>query len=303
MARRIWIVCLSLALAGTSLPSLAQEGLLEDLYGRGVHAFFEHRYEESHGLLTKAITSGLEDPRAHYFRGLAYLRLGRPEEAQADFATGAELESSSAEPVNIGRALERIQGAERLKIEQQRRATRLSLRNKAEAAAKARYEERLEAEKRVLLPGRRPSGAEVKTPPATLDETDPFKEEVAKPAPLPAAPSDAKPAAPDESPPATTPPDPKPAPPAPDSEAPKAAAEAPRGSVLGSLFRAVKKGAIPAAEAAAAEQKPAVVPAGDANAPDPFADPGTAKPAPPKPAETKPAPSKPAADDPFADPK
>ena len=287
MARRIWIVCLSLAFAGLNLPALAQDGLLEDLYGRGVHAYFEHRYEEAHGLLTKAITSGLQDPRAYYFRGLANLRLGRPEDAKAEFVTGAEVEAIAAEPVNVGKALERVQGADRLAIEQHRRAGRLALHNKAAAAAKARYEERLEAEKRVLLPPRA-NGARPAAPP---DESDPFNDG-AKPAPLPApgeepkpVPADAPAAEPKpvepkpaEPKPAADPfaEDPKPATPAPKpaepaaegaNPAPAAAAEPKRGSLLGSLFRASSAGA--AKGIAGDDTKPDAAPApGGAPAPD-----------------------------------
>lgn len=290
MARRIWIVCLSLACAGVALPGLAQDGLLEDLYGRGVHAYFEHRYEEAHGLLTKAITSGLKDPRAYYFRGLTNLRLGRPDEAQAEFTTGAELEAIAAEPVNIGKALERVQGADRLKIEQHRRAGRLALHNKAAAAAKARYEERIKAEERVLLPGRR-NGAS-RPAPAAADETDPFNDGAAKPAPLPAPkepkpvpaadvpPADPKPAASAEPKPAADPfaEEPKPGTPKPAEPKPAepaAAAEAPRGSLLGSLFRATATGAAKglAGDEANPPAKPAPAPAAVPDAADPFAEP------------------------------
>ncbi len=306
MARRICIVCLSLAFAGVNLPVLAQDGLLEDLYGRGVHAYFEHRYEEAHGLLTKAITSGLKDPRAYYFRGLTNLRLGRPDEAKAEFATGAEYEAAAAEPVNIGKALERIQGAERLAIEQHRRTGRLALHNKAAAAAKARYEERIKAEERVLLPRRGPRPVA-----GAVDESDPFNEGGAKPEPLPTPPGDAKPAPsgdavppaevkpaepkPAEAPPAepkpatadpfaeepkpaTPAPAPKPAVPAAEGASPPAgaAAEPPRGSLLGSLFRAAAAGGAKAlaGDDAAAEAKPAPAPAApvDPNVKDPFAN-------------------------------
>lgn len=309
MARRIWIVCLSLALAAASLPAGAQEGLLEDLYGRGVHAYFERRYEEAHGLLTKAITSGLKDPRAHYFRGLTYIRLGRPEEAAAEFTTGAELEAIAAEPVNVGKAIERVQGAERLAIEKERRAARVRLFDKAEAAAKARYEEREEAEKRVLYPrGRRPAPSAA---PAGAEESDPFRGGAAKPEPLPAAPTDAKPTTPppppapgDTKPAEPKPAEPKPAEPAADDAKPAAAAEPPRGSVFGALFRAVKN-SVPG------DTAPAVAPAVNPNAPDPFgtapATPPGAKPAPKAQASdpfadpaAKPAAAKPAANDPFA---
>jgi hypothetical protein len=309
MARRIWIVCLSLACTGVALPALAQDGLLEDLYGRGVHAYFEHRYEEAHGLLTKAITSGLKDPRAFYFRGLTNLRLGRPDEAKVEFATGADYEAIAAEPVNVGKALERVQGADRLTIEQHRRAGRLALHNKAAAAAKARYEERIKAEERVLLPGR---GAAASRSAPVADESDPFDEGAAKPAPLPAVeepkpvpPADAPPAEPkpvepaEPKPAAVKPAEPKPAASDPFAEEPKpatpapavpkpaepateeaklaepaAAAEAPRGSLLSSLFRATAAGAAKglAGDDANAPAKPAPAPAAVPDAANPFGE-------------------------------
>lgn len=261
MARRMWIVCLSLALAGTAFPAVAQDTLLEDLYGRGVHAYFEHRYEEAHGLLTKAITSGLKDPRAYYFRGLSYLRLGRPDEAKAEFTTGAELEAIAAEPVNVGKSLERIQGADRLAIERHRSAARLLLHNRAEAAAKARYEERLEAEERVILPPARraapaappgstppeaapPRAAPARSTPPAAEETDPFRDESAPPAaPAETKPSEPVPAEP-EPPAAAEPAEPKPAVPAPGEPKP---AEPPPSSD-------------PFAEPSAEEPKPAEQP-------------------------------------------
>ena len=59
----------------------AQDALLEDLYGRGVHAFFAQRIPDAFNALNAAIASGSRDPRAYYFRGLTLNRLGRPDEA------------------------------------------------------------------------------------------------------------------------------------------------------------------------------------------------------------------------------
>lgn len=264
MARRFLTLCLSFVMAGIAFPSLAQDGPPEDLYGRGVHAFFQRRHEDAHGLLTKAIGSGLKDPRAHYFLGLANLRLGRPDEAQTEFATGAELEAIAGETINIGRALERVQGKERLTIEEHRRAAREKFHSKAAAAAKARYEERLKAEERVLL---KPRPGSAPATPAPADDSNPFKDSAA-PAAVPAAPAEAKPATPapaEEAKPAE--PKPAAAEPAPATAPAPVAAEPRRGSVLGSLFRAVKKGAVPAT----GDNPPAgAAPAPPAAAPNPF---------------------------------
>ena len=93
----------------------AQDSLLLELYGQGVHKYFDGNYSQAHELLTKAIDQKSRDPRCYYFRGLASDRLGRSDEARADFAAGAELEAKgNAIQIDIGRALLRVQGPFRL---------------------------------------------------------------------------------------------------------------------------------------------------------------------------------------------
>ncbi len=332
MARRLVACSFVLAVMGCTIPAaFAQDNLLDDLYGRGVHAYFSHEYQDAYSLLSDAIKSGSRDPRAYYFRGLTFARLGRPEEAKADIKMGSELEASGDTPVKVGRALERVQGPERLLIESSRKSARLAIRNAAEERAKVRYGERVRAEAAVLRDPTKPAVGPAPVPTAPTKD-DPFNEG-GKPAELPATPDDAKPAA--EPPPAaeekpaeTKPPadDPfgeaKPAeekPAAAPGGAPAAATEAGKGTVLSSLFRAVGK-AIPSnAPAPAAAPKPAVQPAGLEVEPaiettveekpateDPFGA-EAPKPVDPKapeaaPAEPKPADPKPAAEDPFAEP-
>ena len=147
MARRLVACSFVLAVMGCTIPAaFAQDNLLDDLYGRGVHAYFSHEYQDAHTLLSEAIKSGSRDPRAYYFRGLTFARLGRPEEAKADIKMGSELEASGDTPVKVGRALERVQGPERLMIESSRKSARLAIRNAAEERAKIRYGERVRAE-------------------------------------------------------------------------------------------------------------------------------------------------------------
>src|SRR5262249_28092216 len=143
-------------------------------------------------------------PRAFYFRGLAYLQLGRVPEAQADFQKGAELEvkdSSDFYPVN--RSLERVQGRSRRMLEQYRTVVHATAIQRKEAERQARYEERAAAEEDVLrrvkpiqLP---PSGAaSEKKPtmnpdspaPATTEENPFAKPAAAEPAPPAEMPSE-----------------------------------------------------------------------------------------------------------------
>ncbi|MBI2479949.1 MAG: hypothetical protein HYV60_15355 [Planctomycetia bacterium] len=72
-------------LAARPAAAVAQDSVLAELYGHGVHAYFAGQYQKAHEYLTTAIEQGTSDPRTFYFRGLAYTALGRPDEAKADF--------------------------------------------------------------------------------------------------------------------------------------------------------------------------------------------------------------------------
>ena len=63
------------------------------------------------------------DPRVYFFRGIAKWRQGQRWDGEADFRTGAHIEVALGR-IDIGRALHRIQGAERLAIETLRREAR-----------------------------------------------------------------------------------------------------------------------------------------------------------------------------------
>ena len=138
MARILTSVITLLALSAATC--LAQDAMLEELYGRGVHAFFAGNIRGSFDSLNAAIQSGSRDPRAFYYRGLVLSRLGRPDEAGADFRKGAELELLGGEPYPVGKSLERIQGGERIQLEAHRRAARLAIHNSQAAQERVRYE-------------------------------------------------------------------------------------------------------------------------------------------------------------------
>ena len=139
MCRRIAFLAVGFLLL-SNVSSRAQEATALQLYGSGVHAYFSLDYSRAHEYLTAAIKAGSPDPRCYYFRGLCYLRLGRPEQAKADFLKGAELERMGSGGYNDGRALERIQGADRAMIEQYRVEARLVLLQQSESSRHAREE-------------------------------------------------------------------------------------------------------------------------------------------------------------------
>jgi hypothetical protein len=103
---------------GRELPSAG------DLYSRGIHAFYAGRSGEAEMRLSQALELSPYDPRLYYFRGLSKLRLGRSGEARHDFAVGAALEAERPNRYGVGRALERVQGDDRLLLERYRRDAR-----------------------------------------------------------------------------------------------------------------------------------------------------------------------------------
>jgi len=127
MARSIGLGLVGLILLGFGTTSVkAQETLLGELYGRGVHAYFAGEYVQAYDQLTTAIKQGSKDPRCYYFRGLVYMKLGRPEQAKQDFTKGASLEIHNEQIHHVGRALERVQGVAREQLERVRQQTRIA---------------------------------------------------------------------------------------------------------------------------------------------------------------------------------
>ncbi|MCE5268808.1 MAG: hypothetical protein LLG00_13085 [Planctomycetaceae bacterium] len=150
MFRAIVVLAGGLVLSCAAV-SPAQNAVLNQEYGSGVHAYFACDYNDAFEHLTAAIDGGSQDPRVFYFRGLSYLRLGRPTEAAADFQKGAELESKDVNRFyNVGKALERVQGSARLEVEKYRAAARVAAYEQAERLRKARYEALQREESRVL---------------------------------------------------------------------------------------------------------------------------------------------------------
>lgn len=95
-------------------------------YGSGVHSYFAGDYQRAYEELSQAIEGGTKDPRAWYYRGLAALKLGRTDEAEADFSAGASHEADGTGAWPVARSLERVQGCDRLKLERHRTRARVA---------------------------------------------------------------------------------------------------------------------------------------------------------------------------------
>ncbi len=107
--------------------SVAEDPAVAAAYGAGVHGYYAENFQQSHDTLSRVVAIGTDDPRVYYFRGLAALRLGRRDEAIADFSAGADLEAEGWSIRTVSRSLERVQGPDRLLLERSRARARLAI--------------------------------------------------------------------------------------------------------------------------------------------------------------------------------
>lgn len=115
--------CLALHFAEAQDSRYAEPGYAK-LYDQGVNAFFAGSACRADALLSEALTFNSQDPRAYYFRALSLLRQGRIDEARGDMLVGATVEAQHPQRYAVGTALERVQGPDRLLLEQFRREAR-----------------------------------------------------------------------------------------------------------------------------------------------------------------------------------
>jgi hypothetical protein len=154
MTRNLFLAFVLLAASGSSAwAQLVGSG---ELYGEGVHRYFARDYQGADELLSRAIEAGSQDPRAHYFRGLAREAYGGG--GEIDFEEGARLEASGRSGPMIGFSLARVQGIARNKLEKARRDARVQA-----------------AQQRALMQKAAPPAAVTPVPPTTPDAADPFK--------------------------------------------------------------------------------------------------------------------------------
>lgn len=126
-------------------------------YGQGVHQYYTGELEPSIESLTKAIALRESDPRPYYFRGLCYAQMGDSAKAEADFKAGAAQEAEdSGQPAFVNISLVRVQGEDRLKLEEIRKEARFTRRRRIDEQLRIRYERLEEAEKEVLQRAKRP---------------------------------------------------------------------------------------------------------------------------------------------------
>ncbi len=120
--------------------SVQAQDPLDEMYGQAVHSYFRGNSVHAVELLTEAIDAGSMDPRAFFFRGLAQ-SYGVADMSNPDFERGAQLEIEGKKVVNVGKALERVQGPVRVAIEKARAKARLASRARLLELQRTRYEE------------------------------------------------------------------------------------------------------------------------------------------------------------------
>jgi len=130
---------------------------IRNAIGGGIHAFHAGDFTLAYDEFSSAVEAGSTDPLAYYYRGLSALRLGRTDEAAADFATGAEREALDGGLRRVSRTLERVQGPDRITLEKYRQRARLAGLQQDQEAVSRRYSAIDDAGSEVLR-RRRPEG-------------------------------------------------------------------------------------------------------------------------------------------------
>jgi hypothetical protein len=146
-----------------------------------VRAVYRGQYDQAIQHLDLATAHGSQDPRVYFFRGLAKLRQGRSAEARFDFEEGARLEVQQGRK-DIGRAIERIQGSERLVLEEYRRQARRTFQPVQQTTGKRRPASQVNSTAARKIPASPPSSparipvSEVPLQQRQLaaDDSDPF---------------------------------------------------------------------------------------------------------------------------------
>ena len=179
MSRARTLAAVAICLGSTLPAAMAQPGpLTEDAavaraMGSGVHSYFGGDYQRAYEDLTEAIAAGSGDPRALYFRGLAARRMGRIDEAEADFSQAATLEASGLGAWPVSRTLERVQGVDRLALERHRVRSRIAASQGRREAVERRYSQ-IESVQESFLRRTRPKN-ELRDPAAEFERNTPVE--------------------------------------------------------------------------------------------------------------------------------
>lgn len=107
--------------------AFAQGAAEPDAYHLGIKAYLAGDHQQAHDHLSQAVAAAPDKAGPYYYRGLCLLALGRPQEANEDFARGVQREQSGHQFRQVGRELARVQGSARQIVEQHRSPARSAL--------------------------------------------------------------------------------------------------------------------------------------------------------------------------------
>lgn len=133
------------------IASAQDQASAVESYSRGIHLFFDGQYVEAARQFDAALAADDTNPVYYYFRGLCGLRQENTEDARKYFQAGGQAECTpKGAAVDIGGHLRRIQGQERLLIEEVRRQARRIYQENETKRQIALYGETLERQKERL---------------------------------------------------------------------------------------------------------------------------------------------------------
>lgn len=137
------LACLLSSMLLSPVPAVAQQAsALASVYGRGVHAYFAGNTSQAEQYFSQVIDAGSSDPRPYYFRAVLRLNAGRQFEAENDMRVGANFEARNpGTNSRIGRSLQRVQGPARRTLEKFRRQARLDRLQQGQQQTQQRYEQ------------------------------------------------------------------------------------------------------------------------------------------------------------------
>ena len=159
MKKSVFIIAAALVALGafSAAGSLSAQGESpEALYARGVYLFFNGRYDEAEDFFRRGTSDSPDNPVNFYFLGVIQLRLGQTEAAEESFTKGAQAElTPHGRLVDVPGHLLRIQGNERLLIEQIRREVALAHQEEERRYNEALFGDEVQQQRRRLEAGLR----------------------------------------------------------------------------------------------------------------------------------------------------
>ena len=128
MARNIVFgIAVLLTLGPAVSVSRAQDSMLQEMYGQGVHAYFSGKYDQAHELFSRRLNREARILDVTTFVASPTPSWGGPMRPRRTSRRGGEFEAEGAAvQIDVGQALQRVQGPLRLQLEEHRYAARLA---------------------------------------------------------------------------------------------------------------------------------------------------------------------------------